>query len=594
MKLTTWFAAAAGLLPTTTASNAADTADTPPRRIAVIGAGAAGASTAYHLRQFADQDGVAVNITLFEKTDRIGGRALVAHAFDDPNQPVELGASIFVEVDAILQGAAADFSLPRIPAGGGGNDDGSDSGGSGTGSGMLGIWDGDRFVYTQDDRAYGWWNLVRLVWTYGTAPYRADKLMQATVRQFLALYEPPYFPFRSLTTRAYELELAYVTSQTGAQFLRANGVSDLYAHDIVQASTRASYASNLARLHGLETMMALAPAGGASQIRGGNWQLFDRMVRASGAAVRRNTSVTAIGLVPGSAPPHSKYIVKTTTTATTTTTQAVDGAGRSTSSDDAAEYDDIVIATPYQFSSIAAGDGVLQTAIDAIPYVALHVTLFASPLRLSPAFFGLEPAAAVPTTVLTTLAEDDDDDDQGASGPDGAGKPGFFSIRTLRRAVNPATLREEYLYKIVSPEKVTAAFLSELFDIDIPDSITGEPLASSSSSSSPSSSVPPISWYYPHVFHAYPKGYPRVTFQDPIVGDGVYYTSGMESFISTMETSALMGKNVARLIVDDIQGLSTGETVAQGPGEQAKKMTKGGKTVAGLQPDKGQQAVGEL
>ncbi|KJR83478.1 prenylcysteine oxidase [Sporothrix schenckii 1099-18] len=573
MRLATLVAAAAGLLPTTTASNAADTADTPPRRIAVIGAGAAGASTAYHLRQFADQDGVAVNITLFEKTDRIGGRALVAHAFDDPNQPVELGASIFVEVDAILQGAAADFSLPRIPAGGGNDDDGSDSG-------MLGIWDGDRLVYTQDDRAYGWWNLVRLVWTYGTAPYRADKLMQATVRQFLALYEPPYFPFRSLTTRAYELELAYVTSQTGDQFLRANGVSDLYAHDIVQASTRASYASNLARLHGLETMMALAPAGGASQIRGGNWQLFDHMVRAGGAAVRRNTSVTAIDLVPGSAPPHSKYVVKTTTT-----TQAVDGAGRSASSDDGAEYDDIVLATPYQFSSIAAGDGVLQTGIDAIPYVALHVTLFASPLRLSPAFFGLEPAAAVPTTVLTTLAADDGDDGD----DDGAGKPGFFSIRTLRRAVNPATLREEYLYKIVSPEKVTAAFLSELFDIDIPDSITGEPLASSSSSS-----VPPISWYYPHVFHAYPKGYPRVTFQDPIVGDGVYYTSGMESFISTMETSALMGKNVARLIVDDIQGLSTGETVAQGAGEQAKKTTKGGKTMAGLQPDKGQQVVGEL
>jgi prenylcysteine oxidase / farnesylcysteine lyase len=32
----------------------------------------------------------------------------------------------------------------------------------------------------------------------------------------------------------------------------------------------------------------------------------------------------------------------------------------------------------------------------------------------------------------------------------------------------------------------------------------------------------------------------------------VYYTSGMELFISTMETNALMGKNVAKLIVDDM------------------------------------------
>lgn len=62
----------------------------------------------------------------------------------------------------------------------------------------------------------------------------------------------------------------------------------------------------------------------------------------------------------------------------------------------------------------------------------------------------------------------------------------------------------------------------------------------------------PISWYYPHVFNSYPKAFPRVTFQEPVIRDGLYYTSGMESFISTMETNALMGMNVARLIVDDI------------------------------------------
>lgn len=61
----------------------------------------------------------------------------------------------------------------------------------------------------------------------------------------------------------------------------------------------------------------------------------------------------------------------------------------------------------------------------------------------------------------------------------------------------------------------------------------------------------PISWIYPHVWHSYPYEYPRVTFEDPELARGFYYTSGMESFISTMETSALMGMNVARLVVDD-------------------------------------------
>jgi len=63
----------------------------------------------------------------------------------------------------------------------------------------------------------------------------------------------------------------------------------------------------------------------------------------------------------------------------------------------------------------------------------------------------------------------------------------------------------------------------------------------------------PISWYYPKVWHSYPYEHPRVTFEDPELARGFYYTSGIESFISTMETSALMGMNVAQLIVDDFQ-----------------------------------------
>jgi hypothetical protein len=45
--------------------------------------------------------------------------------------------------------------------------------------------------------------------------------------------------------------------------------------------------------------------------------------------------------------------------------------------------------------------------------------------------------------------------------------------------------------------------------------------------------------------------YPRVSFEEIELARGFYYTSGIESFISTMETSALSGMNVAQLIVDD-------------------------------------------
>lgn len=42
-----------------------------------------------------------------------------------------------------------------------------------------------------------------------------------------------------------------------------------------------------------------------------------------------------------------------------------------------------------------------------------------------------------------------------------------------------------------------------------------------------------------------------MTFEELELAPGFYYTSGIESFISTMETSALMGMNVAQLIVND-------------------------------------------
>lgn len=63
---------------------------------------------------------------------------------------------------------------------------------------------------------------------------------------------------------------------------------------------------------------------------------------------------------------------------------------------------------------------------------------------------------------------------------------------------------------------------------------------------------------------------PRVTFQDPIVGPRLFYTSGMDSFISTMETNALMGKNVARLLVDDI--LTAKESSNEFAGEEKQKI----------------------
>ncbi|KAJ3947604.1 hypothetical protein N0V92_013190 [Colletotrichum tropicale] len=487
--------------------------DSSVKQVAIIGAGAGGSAAAYYLQQYAEADGIEVNITVFEKTNHIGGRTLTVEAYDNPLEQVELGASIFIEANQILYNASRRFGLPLKEP-----ESGSD--------GFLGIWDGEQFVYTQDDSSWQWWNLAKLFWKYGLAPYKAQKLVQSTVDTFLQLYEAPHFPFRSLTQRAFELDLLKATSVTGKEFLANNDIGEVFSDHIIQAATRVNYASNLKYIHGLETMVSMAPEG-AKQVIGGNWQIFDTMLQKTNATVNRNTTVTSMEVKTG--PTSSKYFVS----------------AKDSHADAGAEadqypvaFDNVVIATPWQYSDISVAEDLFQHKIDEIPYVKLHVTLFASPFRLSPEYFGMEPGSKAPDTVLTTL----NPADEAKAGAEGAGKAGFYSISTLRTATNPETLKDEFIYKIFSPKQVTAEFLSQLLGVKVPETIV---------SKDKTEAVDPISWYHPHVFHSYPIEYPRVTFQDPILRDGLYYLSGMESFISCMETSALMGKNVAKLIAED-------------------------------------------
>lgn len=457
-------------------------------------------------------------------------------AYGNISEPVELGASIFIEANKILWEASQEFNLDL-------KDPSSDA------DRLTVIWDGDKFVYESASNLSWWWDVAKLLFKYKWSVYNAQKLTRSTVSTFLKLYDAPYFPFRSLSTRAFELDLARVTGVTGKQFLADSGISESYANDIIQAATRVNYASNLDSIHGLDTMVSMAPEG-AKAVRGGNWQIFDRMAAASGATVALNTSVSSIALGTKPGAKYPKYLISTES-----------GADKASVG---IAFDNVIIATPYQFSDIKAPEDVLQTTIDEIPYVKLHVTLFASPFQIASEFLGLKPGANVPTTVLTTYSDAQD----GTSGLEGAGKTGFFSISTLRSIVNPTTGKEEYLYKIFSPMEVTQEFLSSMLGVKVPEGFTG-----SATIESEETTVEPVSWYYPHVFHSYPKAFPRVTFQDPILGNGVYYTSGMEGFISTMETSALMGKNVARLIVDDALGLRTGHAVAT-ENEQSESMEK--------------------
>jgi prenylcysteine oxidase / farnesylcysteine lyase len=183
---------------------------------------------------------------------------------------------------------------------------------------------------------------------------------------------------------------------------------------------------------------------GAMQIEGGNWQIFDGMLRASNSTVFLNTTVEGIQRSN-----KGTYSIKSSSQDTKSGAKQLREA----------LFDTVVLAAPLQFSDIEVEKNLFQYTPDKIPYVTLHVTLFTTSRTLSPSYFNLAPDAEVPTTVLTTLPPNE----VPATPEDGVGSPGFFSISTLRTVVNPKTQQKENLYKIFSPRKVTPKFLSDIF-----------------------------------------------------------------------------------------------------------------------------------
>lgn len=307
----------------------------------------------------------------------------------------------------------------------------------------VGIWNGEKFVLLQTSGGWEWWNNAKMLWKYGMSPIRANSLMKATVAKFFKLYQPPFFPFRSLSERVVELDLVSATGVTGDQLLASNSVYPPFTTDIIQAFTRVNYLQNLGVIHGLETMVSMA-TDGATQVKGGNWQMFDRMLNASGATVHLDTAVSSLEKSSG------RYNLAS---------KPANAAQNVVASEQ--QFDSVVIAAPFQYTALKLSDGLVEKTPDEIPYVQLHATLFATPLTLDGSYFGLKSGDVVPSTVYTTLSPSDDP----TTRTDIVGKAGFFSVSALRSVTHPKSGRKEIIYKIFSSKAVTNEFLGSLFGI---------------------------------------------------------------------------------------------------------------------------------
>ncbi|ESK98241.1 prenylcysteine lyase [Moniliophthora roreri MCA 2997] len=465
-----------------------------PHKIAIIGAGAGGSSAAFWIAKAKERFGLDVQVDVYEKASYIGGRTTTVYPHDNKSLPaVELGASIFVKANKNLWRAAETFNLTLN------NFDDEDD--------HMGIWDGEKLIL---DVGNGWWDTAKIIWRYGiNAPRRTQSIVDTMVKEYLGLYSHDAPKWDNITSLASALGWTDLVSSTTSEYFRSHGVSDKFINEMVESATRVNYGQNADQIHALEGACSLA-ATGASQVKGGNWQIFEHFLKYSNATVHLNTQVTQITHKSSSHP----WIIH--------------------SDKGAIAYKAVILAAPLHQTGIDLPPG-LVTQVPDQPYVHLHVTLLTtnSP-QMNPEYFSMPPSAKIPAMMLTTY-----------DGVRKGGKAPEFNSVSYHNKID----ENERVVKIFSEERVSDEWLQNAF--------SGQ-----------------VSWVYRKEWDAYPKLPPTTSFAPVKLENGFYYVNAFEPFISTMETETLASRNVVELLLNEEFNSSLCGPRISASGEKSESRTK--------------------
>ncbi|KAG0328939.1 hypothetical protein BGZ99_004013 [Dissophora globulifera] len=502
----------------------------PVKSVAIIGAGAAGSSTAYYLNKLLDQPQFSRkhlehSITIFEQSEKIGGRCSAFrvhnHGGDKDFEYIEVGASIFVKVNYNLVDAAKEFGLKTKPL----DDE------------LLAIWDGNEFIF--EESQWKFWSILKGLWRWGLAPLKLRSLLKQTIGDLLESYKSPE-AFYSVFGFAQKFKLAKVAAQFSDAYLQDNSIGLQYSQEVVEVATRVNYGSNLDEIHALGALVTMA-ADDALQIVDGNFQIFEGMVAHSKAQVKLGTKIARVRrLEPEYDGAEARFEV-------------------TTAAGDKEIFDSIVIAAPIESTNID-----FDIKLPPQPKVNYR-TVYATFVRghVNPGYFHATSAENFPAHILTTKSDAE-----------------FTSLSIQIKLKNGETVT-----KIFSPEPVSEDLLDRLYmnrtwvkskawkaypklqPLPEYDQLTGKNKDKGSngiksSKKDPFSGV--VGGQQEQIVLKQDKETTAPTAGTQLGEDdfwgrievvpGVFYVNAFEALISTMETETLAGKNVARLVRDRILG----------------------------------------
>ncbi|KAJ3053894.1 hypothetical protein HK097_003132 [Rhizophlyctis rosea] len=477
----------------------------PLLRVAIIGAGAAGTSTAYFLRKLEkshplSSQSTPIKLTLYERTERIGGRARVLplnvtvctpdSSICAPElQHIELGASVFAAKNHHLVNASRELNLTledlsKFP-----------------GKDRVGVWDGEKWRIRQTGTVGhlpgtdGWlgdaFDKAKILARYGLfhGPLQAAKICRDIAARFFSIYDKLLARdvFERVDLLVKELALWDTVSTSSLEYFRdSKGINEAFVTEFIGGITKNTYLQEIAKTSAFGGAIALySGTNDLFHVKGGNYQIYQRMVQDED--VKLKNSVESVERVEKDG----------------RTTFVVEGQDHVKKM-----YDVVVVAAPLPASEIKF-QGISVEKFPPLRYVQLYVTIIVG--TFNPAYFGLDSHSDIPEGILVPSE----------STSQTIPTVPFFTMGKTDISSSVS------IVKFFSPKPISDSVLDDIFS-------TREQT-------------------HRHAWDL-PGSYPYLPVRDeewevPVeVEAGVYYVNAMESWISTMETETVAGRNVANLI----------------------------------------------
>lgn len=164
----------------------------------------------------------------------------MVHIKGDPSLGfMELGASIYVDVNYNLMNATERFGLAREKS----DADAPTARG-------LGIWDGSKFLYEETGNDY--WDLLKVLWRYGYTPIQFRNHLRPIIDTFAqgTYKDKDAVPFYDVPSALKQMGLERLVNETASEYLEVRyGFSQRFVREIVQTGTRANYGQEVDALH---------------------------------------------------------------------------------------------------------------------------------------------------------------------------------------------------------------------------------------------------------------------------------------------------------------------------------------------------------